>query len=134
MVSMLTPFERAFIAHLIADWLFQNDWMAKNKSKFFHPATWVHALIHAILLGIALGWLGGIVLGLVHILIDTRAPLNWWRGFFRQTSDGPYAILTAVWADQVLHLVAIAVWVLLTQTVEFPPVAELFLNIFPSGA
>jgi len=39
--------------------------MAKNKSKFFHPATWVHALIHAILLGIALGWLGGIVLALM---------------------------------------------------------------------
>lgn len=110
---MLTPFERAFIAHLIADWLFQNDWMAKNKSKIFHPATWVHALIHAILLGIALGWLGGIVLALVHILIDTRAPLNWWRAVFRQTSDGPYGVLTAVWADQVLHLVTIAIWVLL---------------------
>jgi hypothetical protein len=83
-------------------------------------------LIHAVLLGIAIGWLGGIVLALVHILIDTRAPLNWWRGFFRQTSDGPYAVLTAVWADQVLHLVTIAIWVLLTQTVEFSPVAGLF--------
>lgn len=120
---MLTPFERAFIAHLIADWLFQNDWMAKNKAKVFHPATWVHALIHAVLLGIAIGWLGGLVLALIHILIDTRAPLNWWRGFFRQTTDGPYAALTAVWADQVLHLVTIAIWVLLVQTVEINPFA-----------
>ena len=110
---MLTLFERGFIAHLVADWLLQNDWMAKNKSNLRHPATWVHALIHGILLGIALGWLAGVVLGLAHILIDTRAPLNWWRGFFRQTSEGPYAVITAVWADQVLHIVLIAAWVVL---------------------
>ena len=109
---MLTPFERGFLAHLVADWLLQNDWMATNKFNLRHPATWVHALIHAILLGIALGWLGGLVLTIVHILIDTRVPLNWWRGFFQQTSDGPYAVVTAVWADQVLHLLAIGLWVM----------------------
>jgi ABC-type Mn2+/Zn2+ transport system permease subunit len=85
--------------------------MARNKSKLNHPATWVHAAIHAALLGIALGWQAGIVLGAVHVLIDTRLPMNWWRKTFRQTEEGPYAIMTAVWADQVLHLVAIGAWV-----------------------
>lgn len=87
--------------------------MARNKSKLSHPATWVHAAIHAALLGIALGWQAGIVLGAVHVLIDTRLPMNWWRKTFRQTEEGPYAIMTAVWADQVLHLVAIGAWVYL---------------------
>jgi len=53
------------------------------------------------------------VLGAVHVLIDTRLPMNWWRKTFRQTEEGPYAIMTAVWADQVLHLVAIGAWVYL---------------------
>jgi hypothetical protein len=29
----------------------------------------------------------------------------------QQTEEEPYAIMTAVWADQVLHLVAIGAWV-----------------------
>jgi hypothetical protein len=108
---MLTLFEQALLAHLVADWLLQNDWMARNKANLRHPAIWVHAAIHAALLGLVLSWQAGIVLGAAHVLIDTRLPLNWWRKFFRQTVEGPYAIMTAVWADQVLHLVAIGAWI-----------------------
>jgi hypothetical protein len=113
---MLTPFERGVVAHLIADWLLQNDWMAKNKKNLRHPAAWTHAAIHAILLGLALGWLAGLVLGGFHILLDTRRPLGWWRHVFRQTNDdGLAALATAVWADQVVHIVAIAAWVVLAS-------------------
>jgi hypothetical protein len=129
---MLTPFERGALAHLVADWLFQNDWMAKNKFNLGHPATWVHAVIHGLLLGVALGWLGGVVLALVHILIDTRAPMNWWRSIFRQTEAGPYAVITAVWADQVLHLVTIALWVILTQSLEIPSLAAILGSLAAS--
>ena len=101
------------VAHLIADWLLQNDWMARNKGDLRHPATWVHAGIHAVLLGLALGWKAGLVLGLLHVVIDTRVPINWWRSLIRQTSDGPYAAITAVGADQALHIVLIAAWVAL---------------------
>jgi hypothetical protein len=110
---VLTPFERGFIAHLIADWLLQNDWMATNKMNLRHPAAWVHVGIYAVLLGLALGWQAGLVLGALHIILDTRRPLTWWRRVFRQTNEGPAALLTAVWADQVLHIVAIAAWVAL---------------------
>jgi hypothetical protein len=126
---MLTPFERGFLAHLVADWLLQNDWMARNKFNLGHPATWVHALIHALFLGLALGWLGGVVLALVHILIDTRAPMNWWRDVFRQTDAGPYAAITAVWADQVLHLVAIALWVILARSLEVPSLVSVLESL-----
>ncbi len=110
---MLTPFERGLVAHLIADWLLQNDWMAKNKVSLKHPATWVHVGIHAVLLGLALGWQAGLVLGILHMLVDTRVPLRWWQRAFRQTTEGPFAIPLAIWADQVLHITIIAAWVAL---------------------
>ena len=31
---MLTPFERGVVVNLIADWLLQNDWMARNKHSY----------------------------------------------------------------------------------------------------
>ncbi len=99
------------MAHLIADWLLQNDWMAKNKTSLRHPASWIHATIHAIALGLALGWQAGLFLGLVHLLVDTRVPLQWWQRVFRQTVEGPLAVFTAIWADQVIHIASIAVWV-----------------------
>jgi hypothetical protein len=108
---MLTPFERGFIAHLIADWLLQNDWMATNKTSLRHPAAWTHAAIHVVLLTVALGWKAGLVLGAIHLLVDTRKPLNWWQKVFKQTTEGPMATMLKVWADQVIHIMAIAAWV-----------------------
>ena len=52
---MMTLLEKGLVAHLVADWLLQNDWMAVNKKDLRHPAGWVHALIHGVLLGLALG-------------------------------------------------------------------------------
>jgi hypothetical protein len=108
---MLTPFERGVTAHLIADWLLQNHWMAQNKMSLRHPAAWVHAGIHALFLGLALGWQAGLILGIIHLLIDTRIPLRVWQDLIQQTRDGPAALHTAIWADQVIHIVTIAAWI-----------------------
>ena len=108
---MLTPFERGFVAHLIADWILQNDWMALNKTDLRHPAAWTHASIHGVCLGLALGWWAGVVLGIVHLLIDTRVPVNWWMRTFKRCHETSESKLIAVWLDQTLHIVSIAVWV-----------------------
>jgi len=107
----LTPFERALVAHLVADWLLQNDWMARNKADLRHPAGWVHAAIQGVCLGLALGWMAGLVLGLVHLLIDTRRPVDWWIRVFKRSDRAPLAPVIAIMTDQVLHLATLAVWV-----------------------
>ena len=108
---MLTPFERGLVANLVADWILQNDWMAKYKVSLKHPAAWTHAAIHAVLLSLALGWQAGLILAFIHMLVDTRKPATWWQKVFGQTSEGQIGLIVKVGLDQVLHVAAIAVWV-----------------------
>ena len=109
----MTPFERGLVAHLVADWILQNDWMARNKTSLHHPAAWTHAAIHALCLTLALGWMAGLILGLVHLLIDTRVPVYLWMRHFKRCSEAPDAVPIAIWLDQALHIVAIAAWLAL---------------------
>jgi hypothetical protein len=106
----MTPFENALVAHLVGDWLLQNDWMARNKADLRHPAAWVHSGIQGILLSLALNWQAGLALGVFHMLVDTRIPFNWWTNLIRQSKSGPFYEHLIVWADQVFHIAAIAVW------------------------
>ncbi len=99
------------MAHLVGDWLLQNDWMAVHKTNLRHPAGWVHALIQGVLLGVALGWMGGLVLGVVHLLIDTGRPVGWWMRVFKKCQGAPLAPIIALGTDQTLHVAAIAAWI-----------------------
>jgi hypothetical protein len=108
---MLTLFEQALIMHLIGDWILQNDWMARNKPNLRHPAAWVHTGIHVVLVGLVLGWVAGLVLGILHMLIDTRQVFRFCRKLFRMTADDPMGTHVAIWTDQVLHVLCIAAWV-----------------------
>jgi hypothetical protein len=111
----MTLFEKGLIAHLVADWILQNDWMARHKSSLKHPAAWIHGGTHAICLGIALGWVGGLLLGMAHMLIDTRIPVAWWMRNYKKCGLAMEAGTVAIWLDQTVHLVCIAAWVALAQ-------------------
>ena len=108
---MLTLFEQALVMHLIGDWILQNHWMAQNKPNIRHPAAWVHSGVHFVLLSLVLGWVGGLCLAAFHMLVDTRGPLQLWRRYFGMTTEGPMGTHVAIWSDQVMHIVGIAVWV-----------------------
>ena len=113
---VLTPFERGLVAHLVADWVLQNDWMARNKTSLRHPAAWTHAAIQGLCLGLALGWQAGLVLGFIHLLIDTRVPVAWWMRNFKKCSEAPDVTTIAIWLDQTLHIICIALWVALVRS------------------
>lgn len=104
----------ALVAHVVTDWLLQNDWMATNKSlrrplpdrakagihrvgSWYdrHPAWWVHVAITTAGACVVLGW-PGVLVGAVHGLIDTRWPVTKWMAFYRQTQ--PQNPPTFTWA------------------------------------
>jgi hypothetical protein len=99
------------VAHLVADWLLQNDWMALNKTSLRHPAAWTHAAIHGVCLGLARGWIGGLVLAVVHLWVDTRVPVGWWLRNFKKCTGAPDFRTIAMLTDQVVHIVCLAAWV-----------------------
>jgi len=109
----LTTFESALMLHLVGDWLLQNEWMAVNKIRLSHPAAWVHGGIHGVLLGLILGWAGGLILALLHILIDTRYPVRWWIQTFKKCGHSPDLPILLIGCDQVLHIGCIAGWIVL---------------------
>lgn len=145
----------AILIHLVADWFFQNDWMAKNKAKRWvttimeanyrwetgesgapgrwwlrHPAAYVHAGIHGVCLLLVFPWWAALIVAILHLIIDTRSPLEYWGKFTRQTRrrdweyihDLPESMTkvalppevmdigmeVAFWRDQVAHFVVIA--------------------------
>jgi hypothetical protein len=97
------------VVHLFCDWILQNDWMAAYKSSLKHPAAWVHSGIHLVGLLLIFPPLAALAIAFVHLLIDTRKPLAWWRGFFRQTRQGLAALHVAMWSDQVAHITVLAI-------------------------
>ena len=114
------------VLHLFADWPLQTDWMAANKSNLRHPAGYVHAGIHGLLLSLIFGW-AAIALAVLHLLIDTRKPLIWWGKAIGQTQPANRIIFqrwqyeteeipvydmgmeVRIWVDQVFHITCIAV-------------------------
>lgn len=105
----LTVFSNALIAHLIGDFILQNEWMSTNKVSLKHPAAWVHSGIHFLVLLFVMPWVFALGVAVVHLLIDTRVPLTWWRKFYKQTTDpqNPAFIPFAMWQDQALHIIVL---------------------------
>jgi hypothetical protein len=112
------------VAHLVADWLLQNDAMATRKANLKDWPGYLHASIHGALLAFVFGWVS-IPLAVAHLLIDTRIPVAWWSSLIRQTQPTgvvscnltnrnvvpvvDIGMFVRFWNDQVWHIACIAV-------------------------
>ena len=102
------------VAHVVADWLLQTDWMARHKNDLRHPAGWVHSGIHTFCQLWVMPWHLALLIGVSHLLIDTRIPLRWWMRVVKGVPpDSPVYKDLAIWMDQMLHVMALAAIVLL---------------------
>jgi hypothetical protein len=114
----MTPFTWLLVAHLVGDWLFQNDWMAQGKKRgLFTWAGWVHFSIYTLCVLIALRLasdlkrpitfylIQGLIVLLSHWLIDASNLVSWWIRLFKQT-DIP---LVRIMVDQTLHVLVLVV-------------------------
>jgi hypothetical protein len=95
--------------HLMADWLLQNDWMALNKVNLRHPAAWVDSGIHTAGLLLVFAWPAALLIGLTHLLIDTRRPLLWWMRVIKQVPTATRLPIVEIWLDQVMHIMVLAI-------------------------
>ncbi|RLT35427.1 MAG: DUF3307 domain-containing protein [Chloroflexi bacterium] len=116
----MTLFEWLLVGHLIGDWVFQNDWMARHKQNgFLNRAILVHCAVYTGVLclvyflpgatprQLSTALLFAAFVYLSHWLIDATGLASRWMRLFRQT-DAPF-IRIAV--DQILHVVVLALLV-----------------------
>lgn len=108
-----------FIAHLVGDYLLQNDWMAMNKKKpswFGFLTCFVHCLIYTVLVMLFTGWWKAdnyaLIWGLVflsHWVFDrTYLALKWmdlYGSWKRMSNDDPNKVFAYIWVDNSFHLI-----------------------------
>jgi hypothetical protein len=104
------------VAHLLGDWLLQNDWMAKGKKQGpFALAGILHFTIYTGTVVAAL-WLSGVrdkspmsylviaaAVFLSHWLIDARDVAAHWMRFYRQSN----LEMVRIMVDQTLHILVL---------------------------
>ncbi|MEQ8175561.1 MAG: DUF3307 domain-containing protein [Syntrophomonadaceae bacterium] len=107
----MTLFEALLVGHLVGDFLFQNRWMADNKSKKVIPLV-VHSLVYSLSI-FALAWLaGGISLmatGIIfisHVLLDERRFTRWWITNISRSPDIGWVQFAV---DQVFHILLLSI-------------------------
>lgn len=116
----MTPFIALCLAHLVGDWMLQNDWMARNKrGQPWGAACLVHCLVYTLALGVTFGWVNQrpgrpsapvpllsfvAILFVSHWLIDGWDLARRWGVMMGQTDNTPVRMVV----DQTLHIIVLA--------------------------
>lgn len=116
----MTPFEWLLVSHLIGDWVFQNDWMARHKQNgLLNRAILIHCAVYTAVLWLvyfllvadsprlSTSFLFAFLVYFSHWLIDATGLASRWMRFFRQTD----VLFMRIAVDQILHVVALALLV-----------------------
>ncbi|MFD1031450.1 DUF3307 domain-containing protein [Metaplanococcus flavidus] len=109
----MSQFDYLLIGHLIGDFLLQSSWMAKNKAAKWLPLL-VHVAIYTFVVsvfGIMSGGLSLTAIALIaisHIVLDLRTFVSFWVRTV-QTAKGPEQAWLCIMADQIFHIIILAI-------------------------
>lgn len=99
-VSLLLPFIIAAVVHFVADFIFQTDWQAKNKSSSLEALA-RHVFIYSLCFYICFGFQFFLITFALHFLIDyntSRISKRLWE------AQDSHMFFVVVGFDQLLHL------------------------------
>ena len=98
------------IAHLVGDYLLQNDWMAVNKKRRTWPCL-VHVFLYTLAVAVFTGWgvLPLAIVAVTHFIQDRTSIIAWWMRFNRQEgfAKPPLAPWSVIVVDNVWHLLTL---------------------------
>lgn len=108
----MTPFIYVLLGHLVGDYLFQTNWMAKEKSKNW-AALLLHCTIYTFSVWLLAFW-GGFILGPValsilfisHVVLDRRTFNLWWNRTVMKNPDQHWLHIVT---DQIFHILVLAI-------------------------
>jgi hypothetical protein len=101
-----------FIAHLVGDFILQNEWMAANKRKSSLVCL-LHVLVYVLpFLLTGLVWWQIILIGTTHFLQDRSGFVFWWVRFYKRVPEKHWGIIPLM-VDQGFHLLTIEMAILL---------------------
>jgi hypothetical protein len=114
----MTLFEKLFVAHLVADWLFQTEWQALNKHQNYR-ALFSHIGIYSLVILSVLWFDFGfqnltvyLVVGMIavtHAFIDRRWPVAWFMKTFRLIVERKPKQFLMLGVDQTFHILLLAI-------------------------
>jgi hypothetical protein len=115
----MSQFDMLLIGHLIGDFLLQTTWMANNKAVKWLPLL-SHVVIYTAVIAI-FGWLSGglslaalAIVFISHIILDRRTFVSFWVRRI-QMVDGPAAGWLGIMADQIFHIIILALAIYITS-------------------
>ncbi|WP_289137031.1 DUF3307 domain-containing protein [uncultured Brevibacillus sp.] len=113
-MNHFSAFDILLVAHLIGDYMFQTEWMAKYKAQRWLPLL-AHCMVYTAIISL-IAYLfipGGLSVWAVlfvfvtHVILDRRTIVFfWYRKIMRVTDDGSKWLM--VMCDQIFHLIVLA--------------------------
>lgn len=109
----MSQFDVLLIAHLIGDFLLQTSWMAKYKATKWLPLL-THVSIYTVVIALFGMFSGGLSLSAIlivflgHIILDRKTFVMFWVQQV-QTAKGPEKVWLSIVADQIFHLILLAI-------------------------
>ncbi|OHX52520.1 hypothetical protein BB776_00440 [Planococcus salinarum] len=109
----MSQFDYLLIGHLIGDFLLQTSWMAKYKAAKWLPLL-VHVAVYTVVVSVFGVLSGGLSLAAIaliffsHSVLDRKTFVAFWVRKI-QTAKGPEQAWLCIVADQIFHIIILAI-------------------------